>query len=94
MEKDLNLLDQLLGDDDENVFFFDEDGNETEFEQVATINHGGEWYAVLHEIGFPEEEVVVFKINPDVEDSVIVVEDEDLANKILNIVMEEAKKND
>ena len=72
---------------------FDVDGNEIELEQVAALQHEGEIYAVLHVIGDPEEEVLVFKIDPEDEESVTMVEDEKLATTILNRVMQEGIDN-
>ena len=89
MSADVKLLEKLFdGENYENVFLFDEDGNEIEFEQVAAINHNNEVYAVLHPMDAPEEEVLVFRIDPTDEESVVMVEDEKLANEVLKKVTE------
>jgi len=83
-ETDVSILEKLFdGDNDENIFLFGEDGKELEFEQIAAINHDGEVFAVLHPVGAPEEEVLVFRVDADDEESLIMVEDEKLAQKIL-----------
>jgi len=93
--RDVSLLKRLLDDDnDDNITLFDNDGKEIEVEQVATVNHENEVYAVLHIVGDPEEEVLVFKIDQKDEESIAMVEDEKLANTILKIVMDEAKEEE
>jgi len=83
-ETDISILEKLFDDgNDENIFLFDDAGNQIELEQIAAINHDGEVYAVLHPIDAPPEEVLVFQIDPTDEESVILVEDEKLANEIL-----------
>jgi|GEM_PF-1117363 len=91
--EDIKLLERLFDEDnDDNIILFDQDGNEIELEQVAIVTHEGEIYAVLHVVGDPEEEVLVFQINPEDEESIVMVEDEKLGNKILSLVMEESDK--
>ena len=83
-EDDVSLLKKLFdGGNDENIILFDQDGKEIELEQVAAINHEGNVYAVLHPVKEPEEEVLVFKIDVDDEESVHMIEDEELVAEIL-----------
>ena len=94
-EDDVSLVKKLFdGENDENIVLFDDDGDETVFEQIATITHEGEIYAVLHPVDAPEEEVLVFKIDTEDEESVTIVEDEELANKILEVVVKSEEKLD
>jgi len=89
MNADITLLKRLLDDSNEdNVVLFDGDGNEIQLEQVAIVTDAGEVYAVLHVVGDPEEEVLVFRIDQKDEESITMVEDEALANKILQFVMD------
>jgi len=93
-EDDVSLLERLFDDEnDDNLVLFDGDGNEIELEQIAAVTHEGQVYAVLHVVGDPDEEVLVFHINPDDEESVAMVDDEKLGNKILEIVLAESKKS-
>ena len=86
-ETDVSILEKLFdSDNQENIFLFDEEGNEVELEQIAAINYEDEVYAVLHPLDAPEDEVLVFRIDPEDEESVILVEDEKLANEILKKV--------
>ena len=73
------------------IILHEEDGNEIELEQIAVVTDEGEVYAVLHAIGDPEDEVLVFKIDQNDEESVTMVEDEELGNKILKYVMDESQ---
>jgi len=91
--KEVSILERLFDEDnDENIILFDADGNEIVLEQVALVTDEGEIYAVLHVVGDPEEEVLVFRINPEDEESVVMVDDEELGNKILKFVMEQAEE--
>jgi len=88
---DLTLLARLLDEDnDENVFLFDEDGNEVELEQIATIVHDGQIYAIMRPLDAAEDEAVVFLIDQKDEESINVVEDEKLAEKVLELYHEKA----
>ena len=70
MNKDKNLIDILLDDDNcENVTLVSDDGIETEFEQVAIIPIEDKVYALLHPIeemdGVAEDEAIVFFIDEE-----------------------------
>ena len=94
-DTDVTLLERLLDDEnDENIILFDEDGGEIELEQIAVVTHDGEMYAVLHVVGDPEEEVLVFHVNPEDEESVTMIDDEVLGTKILDLVMQESNKSE
>ena len=88
---DLTLLARLLDENnDENIFLFNENGDQIELEQIATIYHDSEVYAIMHPLDAEEDEAVVFLIDPTDEESINVVEDESLAEKILEIYHEKA----
>jgi len=88
---DLSLLARLLDEDnDENVFLFDENGNEVELEQIATILHEGQIYAIMRPLDAEEDEAIVFLIDPKDEESISVVESEELAEKILELYHQKA----
>ena len=83
-ERDVSLLQKLFdGSNDDNIFLFDDDGNEIELEQIAAINHDGSVYAILHPTDAPEEEVLVFRIDTEDEESMHMIEDEKLVATIL-----------
>jgi uncharacterized protein YrzB (UPF0473 family) len=88
---DVSLLARLLDEgNDENIFLFDESGGEVELEQIATVTHEGAIYAILRPLTAAEDEAVVFKIDPEDEESVNIVSDDTLAEKILEIYHTEA----
>ena len=90
--EDVTLLERLFDEEnDDNIILFDAEGKEIELEQIAAVEYEGEVYAVLHAVGDPEEEVLVFHVDPSDEESVSLVDDEELGNKILKIVMDESK---
>ena len=89
--EDKKIIERLFDEkNDDNLKVVDAEGNEIELEQVAVVTYEDKIYAVLHAIGDPEEEVLVFLVNPEDEESIIMIEDEKLANKILEIVMKES----
>jgi len=86
MAEDLSLLKQLLDEDNnDNIFLFDEDGEHVEMEQIAVIPHGDELFALLRPLDADEDAAAVFKIDPEDEESLEAVEDEELAMTILNL---------
>ena len=95
MEPDVSLLGRLLdADNDENIFLFDENGDEIELEQIATITHEGAIYAILRPLTAAEDEAVVFRIDPSDEESVNIVDDEAEAEKILEIYHNQSESED
>jgi len=88
---DLTLLARLLDEDnDENIFLFDENGDEIELEQIATVMHEDHIYAILRPVDAEEDEAVVFLIDPTDEESILVVEDDELAETILEVYHKKA----
>jgi len=85
----VSLLSQILDEhNDDNIFLFDEDGNEIELEQIATVVHEEQLYVILRPLDAAEDEVVVFWCDPTDEESIEVVEDETLAEKIIELYHE------
>jgi len=88
-ETEKSIYDILMDDEDnDNIFLFDEDGKEVEFEQIATVPLNGKIYAVLQPVDDPEiedDEAVVFQINAE-DDEIEIVEDDDIAEKVLDIL--------
>ncbi len=88
-----SLLDILLDpDNEENVTLYNEDGEPTEFEQIAiipfTVGEEDRLYAILKPVippaGFDEESVVVFRVEEDDDGdaSVIVEMDDEVAEAV------------
>ena len=89
MEEYRSVIETLLDeDDDSNISLFDEDGNEVEFEQIATIPYLGETYAILRPVGpvdgFEDGDAAVFMLDliDRESDNILTVQDENLANAI------------
>ena len=83
-------LEMILDEDcDENILLFDEDGESTEFEQIAVIPLDGQLYCILRPVDLPdldEDEAFVFAINEDDEEgSVDLVEDEDIIDEVFQL---------
>ena len=73
-------LEMILDEDcDENIVLFDEDGESTEFEQIAVIPMNEKVYCILRPVDMPdldEDEAFVFAIvEDDEEGSLDLVED-------------------
>lgn len=66
-----------------------EDGSIVKFEQVAVVVYNSEYYAILHPIELKAEEVVIFKLLDDDEDSMDLIDDEELSKKILEVYAED-----
>lgn len=88
---DVTLLARLLDENnDENIFLFNEDGDEIEFEQIATLYFESNIYAIMHPLDADEDEAVVFVLDPKDEESINVVDDDELAEKVLDFYHEQA----
>ncbi len=74
---------------DENIILYGEDGEETEFEQVAVIPHEDRMFVILRPIdmeGVEEDEAFVFElVEEDGEASINLCEDDDMIETIFGI---------
>ena len=83
-EREMNQIDKNLDENNEdNIFLYDEDDNELEFEQEAVIPMDGSVYVILVPVtpmdGVGEDEGVVFVIEEDEDGEAVlslVIEDE------------------
>ncbi len=92
-EKNERFVDRLFDDNNfEPVVIKDNDGKEVEFDQVAVVDYEGSYYAVLCPItkleGVGEDEVLIFEIDEE-NDRLNYVEDEKVANDIIDLLAEE-----
>lgn len=84
MDEGVSLYNQLTDENnDDNVFLFDEAGKEIELEQIATVVLDKQVYAILRPLDAAEDEAVVFWLDPTDEESIEVVEDDNLAERVL-----------
>ena len=77
-------------DHDEDVFIVtEEEGREHEMILVYSFETGGRTYAVLLDRNDPEEDGVIFRVEQDGEDEVLVnIEDEDEWNRVVRVYEE------
>ena len=81
---DVSLLSRLMDDTNHDIItLFDEDGEPVELEQIAVIPYEGALYAILRPIDADEDAAAVFLVDPKDEESINVVEDEELASEVL-----------
>ena len=81
------------------VTLIDEDGNEVEFEHIDTVEYEGVTYLAFipAELSVEEDaEVVIMQVVTDENGEELLegVEDDDIADAVLNIVMERAEAED
>ena len=69
------------------------DGKIVKFEQVAVVTYQAQYYAILHPLELKEDEVVIFHLLDDDEDSFYLVMDEELSKKILEVYAEDVNED-
>ena len=83
------------GEEDDIIVLVDEEGKETQFEHIATLDYDNEWYILLQPVvldeDMDEDEVIVFKIGTDSEgnDLFVPVDDEKVLDGVYQVYMEE-----
>ena len=90
MSDNKNQLEMILDEEcNDNIVLFDEDGESTEFEQIAVIPLEGKLYCILRPIDMPEldeDEAFVFSISEDDEEGAIdLVEDDDIIDEVFQL---------
>jgi len=87
-KEEVDVIDRLLDENDEDpVTLYDEENNETKFEQVAIIPLDEKIYCILKPItkieGVADDEALVFVIEEiDDEDCLVMVDDDKIINKV------------
>src|SRR5699024_5061408 len=77
-------MDEQIEEDDDIFVLVGDEGNETRFEYIATLDYDNEWYILLQpevlDEDMDDEEVIVFRIGTDSEgnDLYVPVEDEEV----------------
>ena len=90
MSDNKNPLEMILDEEcNDNIVLFDEDGESTEFEQIAVIPLEGKLYCILRPLDMPEleeDEAFVFSISEDDEEGAIdLVEDDDIVEEVVQL---------
>ncbi|MBQ7761412.1 MAG: DUF1292 domain-containing protein [Clostridia bacterium] len=93
MANNERFVDRLFDDNNfEPITIKDNSGKEVEFDQVALVDYEGSYYAVLAPItkleGVGEDEVLIFQVDEE-KDCLNYVEDEKIANDIIDLLAEE-----
>ncbi len=81
-----NPYEMLLDENNnENIIFYDQDGNPMEFEQIALLEIDTIKYTILHPVnmGYADDEVIAFSLSDDGNEyELLEVEDDDLLEEI------------
>ncbi len=84
-----SLLGKLLDDDNDDIIELSPDGeNIVKFEQIGVVIEDEQAYAIMHPMELKDDQVVVFRLDEYDEENIDLVEDEELANRILQIYQE------
>ncbi len=87
-----SIVEKLFDENNEDIIELHQgDGKMIKFEQIAVVIYNAEHYAILRPLELKEDEVVVFKILDDDEDSLDLVLDEELAKKVLEVYQEDVE---
>ena len=88
-----SIAEKLFDEDNDDIIeLTQEDGKVIKFEQIALVQYEGQYYAILHPMELKADEVVIFKLVEDDEDSLDLVLDEKLSNKILEVYKEDVSE--
>lgn len=89
------FVDKLFDDNNfESIFIKDNNGKEIEFDQVALVDYENNYYAVLMPLtkleGVGEDEVLIFRVDEE-KDCLVYLEDESIANEIMDILANDSE---
>ncbi len=85
-----SIVEKLFDESNDDIIELQEASGEiVKFEQVAVVAYNSEYYAILHPVELKAEEVVIFKIIEDDEDSMDLITDEELSKKVLEVYIED-----
>ena len=90
-----SIVEKLFDEDHDDVIELEQgDGKIVKFEQVAVVTYNSQYYAILRPLDLKEDEVVVFHILDDDEDSLDLILDEELSKKVLEVYAEDVNEDD
>ena len=88
-----SIVEKLFDEDNDEIIELEqEDGQLVKFEQIAVVIYETKYYAILHPVELKEDEVVIFELNEEDEDSLDLVVDEELSKKILEVYKEDVSE--
>ena len=89
-----SIVEKLFDESNDDIIELTQgDGKTVKFEQIAVVAYNSQYYAILHPLELKEDEVVIFHIMEDDEDSLDLVVDEELSNKILEVYAEDVNED-
>lgn len=87
-----SIVEKLFDDNNDDIIELSQEGGKVfRFEQIALVVYNSDYYAILRPLDLKEDEVVIFKIVENDEDSLDLVVDEELAKKVLEVYLEDVK---
>lgn len=90
-----NIVEKLFDENNDDIIELEQgNGVSVKFEQVGVVVYDSEYYAILHPLELKKEEVVIFHILEDDEDSMDLITDEELSKKILEVYAEDVSEDD
>lgn len=90
-----SIVEKLFDEDNDDIIELkQEDGNVLKFEQIAVVIYEGKYYAILHPLELKADEVVIFRLVEDDEDSLDLVIDEELSKKVLEVYTKDVSEID
>ena len=90
----------IIDEDDEIVTLTFDDGSQEEFFVMAELDYEGKWYSYLVPVDpdedFADDEVLVYEIGEgdDGEEVFLPIEDDDLLDKLVEMLNNELEKDD
>ena len=90
-----SIVEKLFDEDNDDIIELEQgDGKIVKFEQVAVVVYESQYYAILHPLDLKEDEVVVFHILDDDEDTLDLILDEELSKNVLEVYAEDVNEDD
>ncbi|MBO4823421.1 MAG: DUF1292 domain-containing protein [Clostridia bacterium] len=90
-----SIVEKLFDENNDDVIELEQgDGKLVKFDQIAVVAYNSQYYAILHPIELKTEEVVIFRILDDDEDSMELVVDEEISKKVLEVYTEDVSEDD
>lgn len=90
-----SIVEKLFDENNDEIIELEQgDGKSVKFEQIAVVAYNSQYYAILHPVELKADEVVIFHILEDDEDSMELVADEELSKKVLEVYKEDVSEDD
>lgn len=88
-----SIVEKLFDENNDDIIELEQEGgNIVKFEQIALVIYESKYYAILHPLELKKDEVVIFRLNEEDEDSLDLIIDEELSKKILEVYAEDVNE--